>query len=32
VRGYTDEALEVLRSTSTAMTGKTTIKSHAQRL
>jgi hypothetical protein len=31
VRGYTDEALEVSRSTSTAMTGKATIESPAQR-
>jgi hypothetical protein len=30
VRGYTDKAPEVLRSISTAMTGKATIKSPAQ--
>jgi hypothetical protein len=31
VRGYTDEALEVLRSTSTVTAGTATIKSPAQR-
>ena len=31
VRGYTDEALEVLRGTSTAMAAKVTIKPQAQR-
>jgi hypothetical protein len=31
VRGYTDEALEVLRSTSTVTSGTATIKATAQR-
>ena len=31
VRGYTDDALEVLRSTSTALIGEVTIKSPAHR-